>query len=170
MTPVTQPHKAEVRNFQSKLPSENSHSAELWLWLRDPASVSKVDVPLRVIPAIAHICMCALPTCTHTHAQCIHATHTSRRRCIQWVNHTGKTIPGSGNSWWTGPGMGRACYMENSSKWVTVAGTELVSDRNGSSRLLFCHQNHALQVSVEENHTPDHPVVYGEIRQHRGMN
>jgi len=67
--------------------------------------------------------------------------------------------------------MGRGWHKENSSKQATVAGMDLVRDRNGSFCLLFCHQKkNALKVSVEENHIPNHPIDYGKIRQHCGMN
>lgn len=39
-----------------------------------------------------------------------------------------------------------------------------------ASASYFLIKKNALKVSVEENHIPNHPVVYGKIRQHRGMN
>lgn len=89
-----------------------------------------------------HIYECASCSHTPTHVQSAYIlyTQTNRKRRIRWVNHIEKTIPRSGNSRWTGPGMGRGWHKENSSKQATVAGMDLVRDRNGSFCLLFCHQ------------------------------
>lgn len=86
-----------------------------------------------------HIYECASCPHTPTHVQSAYIlyTQTNRKRRIQWVNHIEKTIPRSGNSRWTGPGMGRGWHKENSSRQATVAGMGLVRDRNEASASYF---------------------------------
>lgn len=39
-----------------------------------------------------------------------------------------------------------------------------------SASYFVIKKKNALKVSVEENHIPNHPIDYGKIRQHCGMN
>lgn len=50
-----------------------------------------------------------------------------------------------------------------------MASVELGRDGNASLCLYFIIKKKVLKVSVEENHIPNYPVVYGKLRQHSGM-